>query len=192
MSWFASAQAAITAIRNAGSHQRIFVPGNGYTAASTWTSNFYDTGNPQESNAYGWLNANGIGQPISDPINNIVAEVHTYVDANESGTGDDITSVTAAVDHVAVALNEAQAQGYKVYVGEIGMYAGNADAPTTWSNFVGYFDANAGPLMGFTWRAGGMPAWWPDVHAPHFSISPTDAATFTGDTVNMTMIQGAY
>lgn len=189
MSWWASAQAAITAIRSAGSAQRIFVPGNGYSAASAWTANFYDTDVPARSNAYGWLNANGAGQPISDPLNNIVAEVHTYLDSDESGTHDDITAITAARDHIAVALNEAVAHGYRIYLGEIGIYAGNASANAAWADFVAYFNANSGPLVGFTWWAGGMPDWWNDIHAAHFAISPTSNATFTGDTVNMQMIQ---
>jgi endoglucanase len=192
MSWWASAQAAITAIRSAGSSQRIFVPGNGYTAASGWTANYYDTDVPPRSNAYGWLNANGVGQPISDPLNNIVAEVHTYLDSDESGTHDDITSVTAARDHITVALNEAVAHGYKIYLGEIGIYAGNASANAAWADFVAYFNANNGPIVGYTWWAGGMPDWWDDIHAAHFAITPTSNVTFTGDTVNMQMIQNDF
>lgn len=201
MTWFSAAQAAVTAIRAAGSRQRIFVPGNGYTAASGWTSNYYDYPLPPpadqtpRSNAYGWLNANGPGQPILDPANNIVAEVHTYLDSSEGGLADDITSVTAARDHVSVALNEAMANGYKIYLGEIGIYAGSAGAGFTandvWADFVSYFNANQGPIMGLSWWAGGMPDWWNDLHAPHFAISPINA-DFTGDTVNMLMIQNNF
>lgn len=198
MSWFASAQKAITAIRAAGSTQTIFVPGNGYTAASGWTANYYDSAAPQRSNAYGWLNANGVGQPLSDPLNRIEVAVHTYLDPDQCGcdAGDPITSVTAARDQVAVTLDWATANGYKVYLGEIGIYADAnpigftpADA---WADFVDYFNANHGPFVGFTWWAGGMPDWWNDLHAPHFSISPTDDVNYTGDTVNMTMIQNDF
>jgi endoglucanase len=197
MSWFASAQAAITAIRNSGSTQRIYVPGNGYSAASTWTSNFYDTAATQRSNAYGWLNANGSGQPITDPLNNIVAEVHTYLDTDEGGGTTEITSITAARDHLSVAVNEAAAHGYKVWLGEIGMYAGATNAPQAWADFIAYLNANAGGgvFLGFTWFAGGDPLWWPDVAANgggHFSISPTSSATYTGDTVNMDMIENDF
>lgn len=192
MSWWASAQAAVTAIRGAGSTQRIYVPGNGYTAASGWTADYYDTDPSPHSNAYGWLNANGPGQPIFDPLDNIVAEVHTYLDANEGGQGDDITSITAARDHVSVALNEATARGYKIYVGEIGIYAGNPNAAAAWADFVTYFNANTGPIVGFTWWAGGMPAWWDDIHAAHFAITPTNGNTFSGDTVNMQLIQNDF
>jgi poly(3-hydroxybutyrate) depolymerase len=197
MSWFSAAQAAIAAIRNTGATQRIYVPGNGYTAASTWTSNFYDTAATQRSNAYGWLNANGAGQPLADPLDNIVAEVHTYLDTDEGGSTTGISSITAARDHVSVAINEAAAHGYKVWLGEIGMYAGTTNAPQAWADFIAYLDASAGAgvFLGFTWFAGGDPLWWPDVAANgggHFSISPTSSATYTGDTVNMNMIENDF
>lgn len=197
ISWFASAQAAITAIRGAGAMQRIYVPGNGYSAASTWTSTFYDTASPKRSNAYGWLNANGPGQALTDPQNNIVAEVHTYLDADQGGSSTQITSVTAAREHLAVALNEAAAHGYRIYLGEIGMYANAANAPQAWADFIAYLNANtaSGVFTGFTWFAGGDPLWWPDVAANgggHFSISPTSAAVYTGDTVNMDMIENDF
>lgn len=200
LTWFADAQAAITAIRASGSTQTIFVPGNGYTAASAWTQNYYDTGIPAQSNAYGWMNADGAGQPLSDPLNRLVIEVHTYLDPDQCGCdgGDPIVSVTAARDQIADTLDWANANGVKMYLGEIGMYAGyvapgNAFTATdAWKDYVNYFNANRGAFMGFTWWAGGMPAWWNLVNGPYFSISPTDGVNFTGDTVNMQMIQGSY
>ena len=195
MAWFTAAQTAVTAIRATGSTQRVYVPGNGYSAASTWTSNFYDTAATKRSNAYGWLNANGVGIPLNDPANNMAAEVHTYLDTDQGGSTTVITSITAARDHLSVAVNEAAAHGYKVYLGEIGMYAGATNAPQAWADFIDYVDANAGVLLGFTWFAGGDPLWWPDVAANgggHFSISPTSSATYTGDTVNMDMIENDY
>lgn len=197
MSWFTSAQAAITAIRNTGATQTIYVPGNGYSAASSWTSNFYDTAATKRSNAYGWLNANGAGQPLVDPLGKIVAEVHTYLDADEGGGTTQITSVTAARDHISVALNEAAAHGYRIYLGEMGLYANATNAPQAWADFIAYFNANAGSgvFTGFTWFAAGDPLWWPDVAANgggHFSISPTSSASYTGDTVNMDMIENDF
>jgi endoglucanase len=203
--WFQAAQAAITAIRNTGSTQRIFVPGNGYTAASQWTNNFYDTDAVKVSNADAWLNANGAGAPLADPLNNIAVEVHTYVDCYEGGLYDEITSNTAARDHVDVTVQWARNNGYQVYLGEIGLYAGNTPvlnpdvtcpvptgtATAAWSDFVSYASANTDTLIGFTWWAGGYPAWWNDLNASHFSISPVNS-DFTGDTVNMTLIESSF
>ncbi len=197
MAWFSAAQAAVTAIRATSSTQRIYVPGNGYSAASTWTSNFYDTAATKRSNAYGWLNANGVGLPLNDPAANMAAEVHTYLDTDEGGGTTEITSITAARDHLSVAVNEAAARGYKVYLGEIGMYASAPLAPQAWADFIAYLNASAGNgvLLGFTWFAAGDPLWWPDVAANgggHFSISPTSSASYTGDTVNMDMIENDF
>ncbi len=195
MSWWSSAQAAVTAIRAAGSSQRIFVPGNGYTAASSWTSVWYDTALPQRSNAYGWLNANGPGLPIADPLNNIVAEVHTYLDPEEGGSSSAITAVTAAREHIAVVLDEAATHGYRIWLGEIGFYAGNPIAAAAWADFIAYFEAHPDVFTGYAWWAGGAPGWWDDVAANgggHFSITPTNSATYTGNTVNMDMIEGAF
>jgi len=195
MSWWQSAQAAVDAIRATGSTQRIYVPGNGYSAASTWTSSFYDSAAPQRSNAYGWLNANGLGMPISDPLNNLVAEVHTYLDVDQGGGTTVISSITAARQHLSVAVGEARLRGYRVYLGELGFYAGVPIAAAAWADFIDYFEANTDTLVGFTWWAGGSPGWWDDVAANgggHFSITPTDDASFTGDTVNMDMIEGDF
>ena len=195
MSWFASAQAAITAIRAVGSTQRIYVPGNGYTAASSWTQNFYDTAGTQRSNAYGWLNANGVGQPLSDPADNIVAEVHCYLDPDAGGSSTDIVSTTIARERLAVAVDEAAAHAYQVYLGEIGLYAGNAIATAAWADFIDYAANNSATLVGYSWWAGGMPGWWDDVGANgggHFAITPTNGNTFSGDTINMQMIQNDF
>ncbi len=195
MGWWAIAQAGVTAIRVAGASNRIYVPGNGYSAASTWEigNAFYDTDAVKHSNAYGWLNANGPGQPISDPLNNLVVEVHTYLDTDQGGSTTEITSATAAREHMAVVVNEARLRGYKVYLGEIGFLATEPLAPAAWADFVAYFEANQDVFIGYTWWAGGAPGWWDDIGANgggHFSITPTDNATFTGDTVNMNLIKG--
>ena len=49
------------------------------------------------------------------------------------------------------------ANGYKVYLGEIGMYAGNESAAAAWADYVNYFNANVGPIVGFTGWGCGMP-----------------------------------
>ena len=79
MSWWTTAQKCVDAIRLAGATTTIYVPGNGYTAASRWTDASVDTDTPQRSNAYGWLHADDYnGGPLSDPLHNCVAEVHVY------------------------------------------------------------------------------------------------------------------
>jgi endoglucanase len=200
MQWWTAAQAALTAIRATGSTQTLYVPGTDYTAASQWTENWYDPAQPQRSNAYGYLNANGPGQPLLDPLGKTVVEVHTYLDMDEGGVTAEITSVTAAREHLAVAVGEARARGYKLFLGEIGMYAkattnDGHPASDAWRDFVNYFNANIDVLKGWTWWAAGAPGWWDDPDSDdggHYAVTPTNGTTFTGDTVNMDMIEGDF
>ena len=200
MQWWTAAQAAVTAIRQAGATQQILVPGNDYSAASQWTNDWYDTDAVRRSNAYGWLNAGGPGKPLADPLNNTIVEVHTYLDPDEGGSSTQITSVTAARTHLANVVDEARAHGYRVFLGEIGFWAGQTTddgrpARDAWNDFVAYAKANADTLLGWTWWATGAPGWWDDVAANgggHYATTPTNSATFSGDTVNMTMIQGDF
>jgi len=207
--WFQAAQAAVTAIRNAGSTQRIYVPGISYTAANSWTSaNWDDTDKPAISNATGWLTANN-GGPLYDPQNNVAVEVHTYLDSDQSGSTTCISSANAAANQMKVTVDWARSHNLKVYLGEIGLWAGfNSASPpsgckpsgtftaaTAWNNFITYFNANADTFEAYTWWAASDPAWWKDVAANgggHFSVSPTNGTTYTGDTINMQMIQGGF
>lgn len=200
MQWWTTAQAAIDAIRATGSTQRILIPGTDYSAASQWTEDWYDTADPRRSNAYGWLNADGPGRPLRDPLHNTIAEVHTYLDTDEGGVSAEITSVTAARQHLKVAVDEARARGYRLFLGEIGMYAGRRTndghpASDAWRDFVDYADANTDVLLGWTWWAAGNPGWWddPDSHdGGHYAVTPTNGDTYSGDTVNMKMIQNDF
>jgi endoglucanase len=193
MTWFAAAQDAITAIRGAGFNGDILVPGNGWTGAANWTESSYDTAAPQRSNAYGWLNARGVGLPLLDPQNRLVVGVHSYADPDTSGSSTGVVSPTISRSRMQGVVEWARANGLKVFVGEIGMYAGAPNATANWSDFVSYLDANSDTLTGFAWWGCGKPGWWDDVAASgggHFSITPTNGGT--GDTVNMSMIQSSF
>lgn len=192
MSWFAIAQNAITAIRAAGFTGDIHVPGNGWTSATGWNDSSYDTGSPKRSNAYGWLNARGVGLPLLDPLGRLVVGVHNYADADASGGSTAVVSSSITRTRLAGVVDWARANGLEVFVGEIGMYAGATNASANWKDFTSYLDANADTLVGFAWWACGKPGWWNDVGASgggHFSITPT--GNYTGDTVNMAMIEGS-
>ena len=72
--WAASVQAAVTAIRDAGAKtQLILLPGNNYTSASAFVSN-------------GSLEAlRGVTNP-DGTTDNLIFDVHQYLDADSSGT----------------------------------------------------------------------------------------------------------
>jgi endoglucanase len=193
MSWFSIAQDAVTAIRKTGFAGEIFVPGNGWTGAASWNDSWYDTASTKRSNAYGWLNARGPGQPLSDPLGKLTVEIHSYADSDASGGSTEVVSTTASRDRMKGVVDWARANKLKVWVGEIGMYAGATNASANWSNFVSYLDSSADTLTGFAWWACGKPGWWNDVAANgggHFSITPTN--NYTTDTVNMKMIAGSF
>jgi endoglucanase len=194
MLWWETAQTCVDAIRGAGATSTVYVPGNGWTGAGTWTADWYDTAVPARSNAYGWLNANGAGKPLSDPLGKTQAEVHLYLDADASGNSDTLVSTTIAPERLSVTVDEAAVQGYQVFVAEIGLFAGEPAAPTAWGEFITYLAAHARVCTGFAWWAGGEPVWWHDLHGPHFSVSPTDEAVgvYSGDTVNMQMIYNDF
>jgi endoglucanase len=193
MTWFSAAQAAVTAIRDAGFTGDVFVPGNGWTGAGSWTDSSYDTASPKRSNAYGWLNANGEGKPLADPLGKTMVEVHSYADSDASGSGTDVASSTTSRSRMKVVTDWARTNRVKVWVGEIGMYASANNATANWNDFVSYLGDNSDTLVGFAWWACGKPGWWDDVAANgggHFSITPTN--NYTTDTVNMKMIAGAF
>ena len=194
MKWFAAAQTAITAIRTTGFSGDIHVPGNGWTGAGSWFESWYDTATTKRSNAYGWLNARGAGLPLTDSLGKLVVGVHTYADADAGGSTTSVVSGTITRERVKVVVDWARTNGLKVFVGEVGMYAGATNASANWSSFISYLDANADTLTGFAWWGCGKPGWWDDVAASgggHFSITPTSNST-SPDTVNMDMIESAF
>ena len=148
MAWWAIAQKCVDAIRAAGATTTIHVPGNGYTAASTWTETGYDTASPKRSNAYGWLNANGADHPLFDALGRCVAEVHVYFDPDGSGSSTAIAGPMVAKAAVATAAMEAAAHGYRVFVGEIGCFAGVPGATQAWSEFVAYIGQHPSTCAG--------------------------------------------
>lgn len=159
--WFTSAQSAITGIRSTGSNQMIFVPGNGWSGASTWTQNWYDTATIKVSNANAFLS-------LRDPANNLVASVHLYLDANAGGGAPDIVSPTIGVERLSGVVAWAKTNGIRVHMSEIGaMYwmdtnktILNTAAQPALKNLFDYIQANNTVVIGWSWWAYGPPVWW--------------------------------
>ena len=67
--------------------------------------------------------------------------------------------------------------------------------PALRADFTAYARSNEDVIAGWTWWAAGEPDWWDDVGANdggHYSVTPTDGRTYTGDSVNMTMIKASF
>lgn len=134
-------QAAINGIRAAGAtSQLIAVEGNSYTGAWTWVSS---------GNAASLIN-------LKDPNNNIVYEMHQYLDSDGSGTSTACVSSTIGQERLAAATTWLQQNGKKGLLGEIG--AGNNTQCV--QAVTGAFCSmqQSGVWLGALWWAAGP--WW--------------------------------
>lgn len=151
--WFSAAQTAISSIRSTGSKQMIFIPGNGWTGATSWTDNWYDTDPVKVSNTTAFLS-------LQDPAKNLVASIHVYLDTNASGAGDDVVSPTIGVERLTKVVNWAKSNGVKLHLSEIGANAANPAAKLAVQNLLNYIQANNTVVIGWSWWAYGPPSWW--------------------------------
>jgi endoglucanase len=105
--WLTSANSAIAAIRGTGAENLVLVPGNGFTGAWSWT-------NPP-GNFYGTPNAQVMGGVV-DSFNNFAYEVHQYLDADSSGSSDDIVSETIGAERLVDFTNWLRANNARGFV----------------------------------------------------------------------------
>jgi endoglucanase len=136
--WAVAAQAAVNAIRAAGATQEILVSGSDWDTASSWISSG---------------NAASVGE-ITDPLNNVVFEVHQYFDIGSTGTNTAVLSPTIGPQSLAAITQWAQANGKKLFLGEFGA-GGDPASLTALSNTLNYLNANATVWQGGTYWAGG-------------------------------------
>lgn len=143
--WVSAANAAIAAIRATGATNEIQVPGNSWTGAHSW----YGTG-------YGTPNAVAM-LDIVDPIDNLVFEVHQYLDANSGGQSDTCVSTTIGVERLQKFVGWLREHGKRGFVGE---FAGgrNQRCYDAIANMVEYMEESDDVLDGWLWWAGG-PGW---------------------------------
>ncbi|MDR3710687.1 MAG: glycoside hydrolase family 5 protein [Capsulimonadaceae bacterium] len=150
--WFASAQAAVYAIRKAGAKNVILVPGLDFTGGHTWLAS-----------------GSAIMNKIDDPINNTLFEVHQYLDEDNSGTHPDAISATIGSERLASFTKWCRATGKRAFLGEFGVAEGKQNRAAI-DDMLGYMEANRDVWAGFTyWSAG---PWWGDYM---YSIEPTKA-----------------
>lgn len=156
--WVSAANAAIAAIRSTGATNLILVPGNGYTGAWTWSSNFYGT-----PNATAMLN-------VTDPGNNFAFDVHQYLDPDGSGTSSAITNndPTIGAQRLAGFTQWLHANNRRGFLGEFAV-AGSTVGPggsqigdETLQNMLNHVHANSDVWLGWTWWSAGP--WWPSTY----------------------------
>ncbi|OOF95328.1 glycoside hydrolase family 5 protein [Aspergillus carbonarius ITEM 5010] len=135
-------QAAITAIRaTSATSQYIFVEGNSYSGAWTWTTTNTNLGN------------------LTDPSDKLIYEMHQYLDSDGSGTSSTCVSSTIGAERVAAATTWLQENGK---LGVLGEFAGGANTVCE-EAVVGMLNALEAAsdvwLGGMWWSAG---PWWGD------------------------------
>jgi endoglucanase len=133
-------QAAINGIRASGAtSQTIFVEGNSYSSAERWPS------------------VSGNLASLSDPSNNIVYEMHLYLDSDSSGTHQECVSTSIGVERATPSTNWLKQNGKK---GVIGEFAGgaNSNCQQAVTNLLEHLKSNSDVWQGALWWAAGP--WW--------------------------------
>ncbi len=143
--WLADANAAIAAIRIAGARNVLFVPGNGWTGAHSWTQSSYGT--PDSA----------VMLAVDDPLDNYVFEVHQYLDASFSGTSATCASTTIGSQSLADFTAWMQQHHVRGFLGEFGV-ANNPTCISALADMMSAIDDNRGLWLGWTWWSAGP--WW--------------------------------
>ncbi|CAI7589684.1 unnamed protein product [Penicillium manginii] len=149
-------QAAIDGIRAAGATtQYIFVEGNAWTGAWSWTDN----------------NDNMKG--LTDTQDKIVYEMHQYLDSDSSGTSETCVSSTIGKERLTAATEWLKTNNKKGFIGE---FAGgvNSDCETAVKGMLSYMSDNSDVWMGAEWWSAGP--WWGSYM---YSLEPTSGPAYS-------------
>jgi endoglucanase len=161
--WVEAAQAAIDAIRGAGASNLILVPGNGWSGAFSWYSNWYGTPNAAAMLA------------ITDPGGNMAFEVHQYLDADGSGTGT-CTSATVGSQRLRDFTDWLRLHGKKAFLGEFGGDGGDTCLRAI-DDMLDHVEANDDVYLGWAYWAAGP--WWGDYFSSLEPQNGVDAPQMT-------------
>jgi endoglucanase len=156
--WKDAANVAIAAIRSTGATNPIYVPGNAWTGAWSWEQSYYGT-----PNAVAMLE-------ITDPGDNLVFEVHQYLDANGSGSSEDCVSATIGSERLKVFTDWLETHGKRGFLGEIGVPR-NATCYAALDDALDFVDSKPAVWVGWAYWAAGP--WWGNYS---YSIEPEGGA----------------
>ncbi|CAG8189406.1 unnamed protein product [Penicillium olsonii] len=149
-------QAAINGIRAAGATtQYIFVEGNSWSGAHSWTDN----------------NDNLKG--LTDSEDKIVYEMHQYLDGDSSGTSETCSSATIGKERLQGATEWLQTNNLKGFIGE---FAGgvNSVCEEAVENMLSYMSDNSDVWMGAEWWSAG-PMWGSYM----YSLEPNEGPAYS-------------
>ena len=143
--WRDDAQAAINAIRATGAKNLILAPGNAWTGAWSWESNFYGSSNASTLIA------------LKDSSNNLAFEVHQYFDQSFSGTEGTCNAPLTAPKLLESFTNWLKKNKLRGYLGEFAGWQ-NPTCDQYLNDALTYIAANRDVWIGWAYWAGGP--WW--------------------------------
>lgn len=149
-------QAAIDAIRAAGAtSQYIFVEGNSWSGAWTWTT------------------VNDNLKALTDPQDLLIYEMHQYLDSDGSGTSATCVSSTIGQERVIAATQWLKENGKRGFMGE---FAGGANSVCQHAvtGMLDYLQTNSDVWLGASWWSAGP--WWGDYI---YSFEPPSGTGYT-------------
>ena len=175
--WAGYANQAIAAIRAKTTQNWIFVPGNFYTGAWSWTTTADTTGA---------TNATAMASVV-DSAGKMAFEVHQYLDSNYSGTSDTCDPNHGAADLANFTAWLRAQPGRIGFIGEVGA-GSNTTCYTDLNGVFDYVTANRDVWAGWTYWASSNwyiqfsiePTNWANQsNATQLSLTPVDTAMMT-------------
>ena len=158
-----SENAAIAGIRAAGATNLIFVPGNRWTGAWTWS----------QADGNGAANADAM-LGIVDPGSNYIFEVHQYLDSDGSGSHTTIVSADVGWQRLTNFTAWARGNNFKGFLGEYAVpgaaIGGTNIGGLALTNMLSYIQTNSDVWLGWSYWGGGP--WWGT--SPLFPIEPAN------------------
>jgi len=150
-------QAAINGIRAAGAtSQTIFVEGNSYTGAWTWVSSGTSTAMAG----------------LTDPNNNIIYEMHQYLDSDGSGTSATCVSSTIGSQRLAAATTWCRSNKKNCILGETAA-GSNSLCISAMQDMLSFMKTNNDVWRGWLLWGGGP--WWGSYI---FSVEPPSGTQY--------------
>ena len=165
--WRRAVDAAMSAIRGIGANNLILVPGTRWSGAHSWLS--------------GGTDSNGsVFENLRDPANNMIFEVHQYLDGDYSGTSSTCQSESIGVTTLQQFTDWARRNNHRAFLGEFGGGA-NDTCMKALDRMLTYMEDNADVWTGWTYWAAG--AWWGSYFT---SVEPTSSG---GDKPQMAVLE---
>lgn len=153
--WIDTANAAVAAIRSSGASNTILLPGTRWTGGHSWTI----------EDKWGDSNANTILN-VKDPLNNMIIEIHQYLDKDYSGESGECVSTRIGSQALSQVTAWLRANNVKGILAETGG-SQSPECIKAIDDIIGFVESNSDAWVGWLWWGAGP--WWGDYM---FSIEP--------------------